>query len=111
MSKRPQGVNLARWYSLPGDTLSRAFITPHVKRLWVFTDPEYLNMTHRLITHVHTEGYSYQWAYPADSPKCVEIRMTRRGQPTLCLRNGDLLNFENKAFARIDSLGEPYWRH
>ena len=110
MSRRPNSVPLARWYSFPGNLLSRAFITPHIKRLWAFADPEYLNMTHRLITHVHTEGFSYEWAYPQQSPTCVEVRLTRQGQEALHLREGDLLNFENKAFARLDSLGQPYWR-
>lgn len=107
MHKRRPPVPLAKWYCLSDDTHAQLFITPYIARLRVVAAPEYVSIATRIVTYV-TSGDS-TWYTPQEEPTCYALRLTRSGGP-LELREGALLSFDNKAFARLTSLGRPYWR-
>ena len=109
MHKRHPKVPLAKWYSFPADSLTQAFITPYIGRLRVLAEPEYLTLATRFVTYFSSS--ESPWQLPQEEPTCYAIRLMTQRTGYWELREGALLNFENKAFARLTSLGTPYWRN
>lgn len=108
MHPRHPNVTLAKWYRFPSDSLTQAFITPHVARLQVMTEPEYISIATRVVHYISSGDVS--WQLPQEEPTCHALRLMTKHSGAWVLREGVLLNFENKAFARLTSLGRPYWR-
>ncbi|GAA4020361.1 hypothetical protein GCM10022408_37970 [Hymenobacter fastidiosus] len=109
MAKSKSPVPLDKWYSFAADSRTRAFLTPHVPRLRIVTDPEDVTIVTRFTTYVQSGGDS-RLSVPTEEPACYSIGMRRSDGSTLQLREGTILQFTEEVLARLDSLNSPYWR-
>ena len=77
MDKRQPQVPLAKWYSFPTDSLTRAFITPYIARLHVRSEPQYISLATRIVTYLSSS--ESPWDLPQEEPTCYALRlMTQR---------------------------------
>ena len=103
-------AELAKWYSFPADTLTRAFFQPSCSRLWVAAEPENLEL-HAHISLGNNSQRSLKWGSQSNVQlSCSSLVLKHASGPALHLRQGDILNFNNQAWASLDSLGEPFYR-
>lgn len=109
MHKRHPKVRLAKWHIFPADSLTQAYITPYIARLRVRAEPEHLDIATRVVNYFHSAESG--WQMPQEEPTCYALRLMTQRTGYWELREGALLNFNDKAFARLISLGRPYWRN
>ncbi|GAA4020384.1 hypothetical protein GCM10022408_38010 [Hymenobacter fastidiosus] len=109
MPKDHPVVPLAKWYSFPADSLTRAFLNPCLPWLWVQAEPEHLDIVTRVVNYI-TSGES-SWDLPKEEPICYALRIRSQSIGYWELREGTLVNFDNRTFARLTNLGRPYWRY
>jgi hypothetical protein len=109
MPKSKPPVPLAKWYSFPADSCTRAFITPHIARLRVVGDPENIMVITRQTTYTQWGG-EYRFELPGEGAVCYGIGMRRSDGSHLLLQEGAILQFAEGVLARLDAIHNPYWR-
>ena len=100
--------NSDKWFSFSADARARAFITPGTARIRVIADFESVTQIFRATSYFTLNDRSYE-SLPPEQPVCAAIHLRQADGSLLKITQGSLLNFRNKAFARIASLGNPYW--
>ena len=100
--------NSNKWFSFPADARARAFITPGIARIRVIADPESVTQIFQATSYFALNDGSYK-SLPLGTPVLSALHLRQADGSLLEITRGSLLNFRNKAFARIASLGEPYW--